>query len=139
MNKLESQSPKDLSAKLVEISPMVLKRILIFIYVFSLFCNYLPLEKDLALHLYKLELISPKYALCQVWLKLVLWFWKRKFLNFLNIVFLFHNYLPLEKGVALHFNKLESLSSKDLLCLICLKLAILVLEKKMNSYRQTDD
>ena len=33
------------------------------------------------------------------------------------------NYLPLEKGGALHLNKLESLSSKDALCQVLLKLA----------------
>ena len=35
---------------------------LVFFLVFS---NYLPLEKDLALHLNKLETPSPKNALCQ--------------------------------------------------------------------------
>ena len=33
---------------------------------------YLPLEKGRALHLNKIESPSPKDALCQVWLKLVL-------------------------------------------------------------------
>ena len=36
---------------------------------FSLFRNYLPLEKGGALYLNKLESPSPKDALCQVWLK----------------------------------------------------------------------
>ena len=47
----------------------------------------------------KLESHSPKDALCQDWLKLVQWFWRR-FLNFVNVFSLFHNYLPLEKGGA---------------------------------------
>ena len=34
------------------------------------------------LHLNKLESPSPKDALCQVWLKLVQWFWIRRFKNF---------------------------------------------------------
>ena len=46
--------------------------------IISLFCNYLPLEKGVALHLYKLESPSPKEALCQVWLKLVEWLWRRR-------------------------------------------------------------
>ena len=46
--------------------------------VFSLFRNYLPLEKGGALHLNKLESPSPKNALCQVWLKLTQWFWRRR-------------------------------------------------------------
>ena len=32
----------------------------------------------------------------------------RRFLNFVNVFSLFHKYLPLEKGRALHLNKLES-------------------------------
>ena len=40
-----------------------------FVNIFSLFCNYLPLEKGGALHLNKFESPSSKDALCQVWLK----------------------------------------------------------------------
>ena len=49
-----------------------------FVNVFSLFRNYLPLEKGRALHLNKLEFPLPKDALCQVWLKLAQWFWRRR-------------------------------------------------------------
>ena len=38
------------------------------------------------------------------------------FLNFVNVFSLFRNYLPLEKGGALHLNKLEFPSPKDALC-----------------------
>ena len=55
-----------------------------FINVFSLFCNYLPLEKDRALYLNKPESPSPKDALCKVWLKLTQWF-LRRFLNLVNV------------------------------------------------------
>ena len=44
---------------------------------FLLFCNYLPLEKGVALHLNNLEFPSPKDALCQVWLKFAQLFWRR--------------------------------------------------------------
>ena len=37
-----------------------------------------PLEKGVALHLNKLESPTPKDALCQVWLKLAQWFWRRR-------------------------------------------------------------
>ena len=57
------------------------------------------------------------------WLKLALWFWRRRFFNFVNVFSLFHNYLHLEKGVALHLNKLEYPSTKDALCQVWLKLA----------------
>ena len=44
---------------------------------FRYLCNYVPFEKGGALHLNKLESPSPKDALCQVWLKLAQWFWRR--------------------------------------------------------------
>ena len=78
-------------------------------------------KKDGSLHLNKLESPSPKDALCQVWLKLAQWFWRR-FLNFFNAFLLFHNYLPLEEGVALHLNKVESPLPKASLCQVGLKL-----------------
>ena len=77
----------------------------------------------MVLHLKKLESPSPKDALCQDCLKLAQLFWRRRFLNFVNVFLLFHNYLPLEKGGALHLNKLESPSPKDTLCQVWLKLA----------------
>ena len=46
--------------------------------VISLFSNYFLLEKDRALHLNKLESPLLKDTLCQVWLKLVLCFWRRR-------------------------------------------------------------
>ena len=57
---------------LVENGSVVLEKkiFLNFVNVFSLFRNYLPLEKGGALHLNKLESPSPKYALCEVWLKM---------------------------------------------------------------------
>ena len=51
---------------------------LIFVKVFSLIHSYLHLEKGGALHLNKLQSPSPKDAVCQVWLKLALWFWRRR-------------------------------------------------------------
>ena len=70
----------------------------------------------------KLESPSPKDALCHVWLKLALWFWRRRFFNFINVFSLFLNYLRLEKGGALHLKNLESPSPKDALCQVWLKL-----------------
>ena len=65
---------------LVEIGPVVLEKIFFtFVSVFSLFRNYLPFDKGGALHLNKLESPSPKDALCQVGMKLALWFWRRRF------------------------------------------------------------
>jgi hypothetical protein len=47
---------------------------------FSLFRYYFPLERGYPLLLNKLEYLSPKDDLCQVWSTLAQWFWRR-FLN----------------------------------------------------------
>ena len=77
----------------------------------------------LVLHLKKLNSPSPKDALRKVWLKLTQCFSRRRFFNFIIVFSLFRNYLLLEKGEALHWNKLESPSPKDALCQVWLKLA----------------
>ena len=87
------------------------------------FCDYLPLEEDLALYLSKLEFPSPKDDLCQVWLKFAKWFWRRRFLKIFSAFSLFrYNYLPLERGYPLPLYKLESHLPKDDLCQFWLKL-----------------
>ena len=68
---------------LVEISPVVLeKKIFLFVSVFSLFRNYLPLEKGGGVHFNKFESPSHKDALLQVYLKLARWFWSIRFFYF---------------------------------------------------------
>ena len=42
------------------------------------FCNNLSFEKGKTIHFNKLESPAPKDALCQVWLKLAQWFWRRR-------------------------------------------------------------
>ena len=103
---------------LVEIGLLVLEsgeRFFNFVNVFLLFSDHLPLEKDGALYLIKLESSTPNNASCEVWLN-----WPsglgEHFLNFVNAFSLFGNYFPLEKGGAPHLNKLESPSPKDALC-----------------------
>ena len=73
-------------AGLVEIGPVVIEKIFKFVNVFSLFRNYLPLEKGWVLHLNKLESPSPKNALCLVWLKLVQWILRRRSANLVIFV-----------------------------------------------------
>ena len=110
---------------MVEIGSVVLEmKILKFINVILLFCSYLPLEKGVALHLKKkiLGSPSPNDALCQVWLKFGLWFY-RKIFKFINVILLFRCFLPLEKGRALYLNKLESPSPRHALCKVLLELA----------------
>ena len=100
------------------------RRFLNFVNVIMLFHNYLPLEKGWTLHLNKLESSSPKDTLCQIWLKLAQWFWRRRFFNFVNVFSLFRKYLPLEKGGALHLNKLKSPSPRYALCKLWFKLEL---------------
>ena len=56
------------------------------------------------------------------------WSWtsdsgEEDFLKFVTVFLLFHNYHPFEKGVTLHFNKLESPLPKHALCKVWLILA----------------
>ena len=102
------------------------------------FCYFMlsPLGKFGALHLNKLESPLIKDTLCKVWLKLAQWFWRRRFLNFIDIFSLFPNYLPLEKVGALHFNNLKSPSPKDDKVLSLVDTGPLVMEKKIFKIRQ---
>ena len=117
--KLNPHHPRVLCTKFLS---FLRRWLLKFVNIFLLFHYYLPLKKGGAIHLNKLESSSPKNALCQVSLNLALWLLRRKFLKFVNIFLLFRYYLPLEKGVALHLNKLESPSPKDALCQVWMKL-----------------
>ena len=105
-----------------------------FFDIFSLLQNYLPLEKGRPLHLIKLDSPLPKDALCQIWLKLAQRFWRSRFLNSVNILSLFHNYLPLENGRALHLIKLESPSPKDTLSAVWLKLSKLCWRRRFFNF-----
>ena len=73
--------------------------------------------------------------LCQVWLKLAQWFWKRRFLKVVNLFF--PNYLPFGNGVVLYLSKLKCPSPKDILCQVWLKLAQWFLRKRMWKNLQT--
>ena len=88
----------------------------------------------LFLHLKKLEFPSSKNDLCWDWLKLTHWFWRRRFLDFVNVFSLFRNYLPLENGRALQLNKLEYPSPKDALCQVWSKLAKWLLRKRFFNF-----
>ena len=72
-------------------------------YISSMYFHYFliisPWKKGRALHLNKLESPFSQNDLCQIWLKLAQWFWRRSFFfKYVNIFTLFRNYLPLEKG-----------------------------------------
>jgi hypothetical protein len=90
---------------------------------FLLFRYYLHLEKGYPLLLNKFEFPSPKDNLCQVWLKLAKWFWRRRFLNDLNPFLHFCDYLIFEEDLALYLNKLKFPSPKDNLYQVWLNLS----------------
>ena len=62
-----------------------------------------PLGKRCGPSFVQIESSSPKDDFCQVWLKLTPWFWRRKFLNFVNEFLVFRNYLTLKKGGGASF------------------------------------
>ena len=76
--------------------------------------------------------LSPQGALCQVWLKLAQWFWR----NHINVFSQFHNYLPLEKGVALHLNNLESFTQGYIVSICFAEIGSVVLENKSSKFCQ---
>ena len=80
LNKRESPSPNEAlwQVRLKLAQKFWRWRFLKFVNVFSLFRNYLPLKKGVALHLNKLESPSPRDTLCHVWLKLAQWFWRKR-------------------------------------------------------------
>jgi hypothetical protein len=57
----------------------------------------------------------PKDDLCQVWLKLALWFWSKRFLNDPTPFLHFLDYLPFEEDLVLYLNKSEFPLLKDIL------------------------
>ena len=70
-----------------------------------------------------------KNALSQVWVKFAHWFWRRTFLNLVNVFSLFRNYLPLEKGGAL---LKKNFSAHILGCFVLslVEISLVILEKK---------
>ena len=78
LNKHEFHSPKNALCQVWLIwAHCFWRRFLNFVNTVSLFSYYLPLEKDVVLHLSKGELPSPKYALNQVRLTLAQLFWRK--------------------------------------------------------------
>ena len=59
--------------RLIEIGLLVLEKKILKEFQ----CNYFPLEKSNPLHFKNLESPLPRNDLCQFWLKLAVWFWRR--------------------------------------------------------------
>ena len=119
---------------LVEIGPVVLKKMIFKVGQCILAISLLtPLGKGWSP--WKFESPSLKDALCQAWLKLALWFFRRIFLKLVNVILQLQYHLPLEKGMALNFNKFESQSPMDALCQVWLKLALWFLRRRIFNVR----
>ena len=113
LNKLKCFTTGCILPSLVEIGPVVLLK---KIFIFLPFCNNLPLEGPFIW----INFTHGCFVLSMVeFSKLVL---ERKIFKFVNVFSLFHNYLPLKKGGALHLNKVDSPSAKDQFCQVWLKL-----------------
>ena len=93
LNKHVSSSPKDSLLQVWLKLAQWFRRGRLFnvVNVLSLFRNNLPLENGGALQLNKLEFPSLEDVLCQVWMELALWFWRRRFFYFVNVFSLFRN------------------------------------------------
>ena len=109
--------PKMLCAKFGWNLRAVLKKIKIVQYIFA-FLLLSPATKGGALYWNNLESPSPKDALCKVWLKLAMRFWRRMFqnssINFCYFVII----SPWEKGRALIWTNLHPIHQK----MLCAKL-----------------
>ena len=119
---------------LVEIGSVVLEKNIFFfnfVNVFSLFCYYLPLEEDRALHLNKIEIPSSKDALCQVWLKLAQWFRRRRFLKFRLCFFRYFLIISLGKGRVPSFEQTWIPFTQGCFVLSLVEIGSVVLEKKI--------
>ena len=82
-----------------EISPVKLEK------KFCCFSIISPCKKVWSFIWTKTESFLLKNALCQIWLILAQWFWKKRF--FFDTVFsLFRYYIILEQGGALHLNSI---------------------------------
>ena len=93
---------------LVEIGPVLLeKKILNFANVLLLFLNYLPLQIEQGSSFEHTWIPFTKGCIVPSLVKIGPLFQKRKFLIFANVFLIFHDHLPLEKGRALHLNKLD--------------------------------
>ena len=80
------------------------------------FSNYLSLENGMSLYFNKIESPSPNDALCRVWLKLIQWFWRRIFLNFVKCIFWYFVIVsPLKRALPFIWTNLNPISPR-LLC-----------------------
>ena len=79
----------------------------------------------------KIESHSPKEVLCQVWLKLAQWFWRRRFFNFVNEFFAFSLLSPFGKGQGPSFEQTWIPFTQGCFVPSLVEIGSVVLEKKI--------
>ena len=138
MNSLYSRT---LCAKIGYIGPVVLeKKILNFVNAFLLFRSYLFWEESVALHMNIVTWIP----FTQGWVVSILVeidpvVLEKKIFKFRHYIFAISRLSPLDKGLTLHLNKLESSFPKNALSLV--EIVKVILKKKVKMwkvYEQTD-
>ena len=92
-----------------------------FVDVFYYFVIISPWERVWSFIFHKLEFLSPKDALWQVWLKLTQWFLRRRFLNFVNVFhyFIITSISPLKRAWPFIWTNFKSLHPR----MLCAKLS----------------
>ena len=80
---------------------------------------YIVLERAVVLLLNLLELPSTQSTLCLGLLSLALLFYRRRLLHVIIVFTRFREYLPVEKGVILYLNLLDSCHSKIICSVFC--------------------
>ena len=108
--------------RLVENSPAVLDFFQFCKFIFT-FHYYLRLEKGVVLHSNKTEISLPKGTLYQISLKLAHELYRRRILNFVNLILLFRYYLPLDSFEAFRLSRPQSPSPKNYLVKVWLKIS----------------
>jgi hypothetical protein len=91
---------------LIDFGPLVLeKKIFFFNFQFIFNLSLISLLGRGAI-MNKLESPPSKDDLCQVWLKLAIWFWRRRFLNDPTPFLHFCDFHTFEEDLTLHLKKL---------------------------------
>lgn len=129
LNKIKTPSPKHtLCPDRLKLNPRISrKKILVYLFIVSsLFFNYLPCKRKLALLFNKLESPSPKHTkTCSIRLKLAAWFFK--FLKNQTLLLTLSNYVPFEE-LNPYLNKFTNPSPKHLVPRL-IEIGPVVLEK----------
>ena len=106
---------------------------------FRNFITISPWKRVGALYFNKLESPSPKDTLCQDWLKLAKWFWRRRFLKFVNVFFAILSLSPLEKGAGSFIGTNLNPFTQEWFVPSLVEIGPVVLEKKLKMWKVYDN